>query len=152
MTEYKTLREWGVKEGDVVANTLSLTEHYTIRSRGGYLALYGENWGWGVFVADSVELYALISRATPAPKLWRDMTPAETGALLLAVHEGKVIEFFLDGAWHEADRPAWTEGTAYRVRPEPVVVDLLIPGEKKIGTINLIDGKPDAPSIRLLPL
>jgi len=94
---------------------------------------------------------ALISRANPAPKLWRDMTPAEKGALLLAAHEGKVIEYRWFEAWREADRPAWSEGIAYRVRPEPVVevVDLLIPGGVKIGTVELRDGKPDPASVKV---
>jgi hypothetical protein len=41
--------------------------------------------------------WRIVSRAPAAPKLWRDMTPEEKGALLLAAHEGKVIEY--DGAW-----------------------------------------------------
>jgi hypothetical protein len=56
------------------------------------------------------------------PKLWRDMTPEEKGALLLAQHEGKAIEC-LDPS-NESDvwdalEPSWFEDLAYRVKPEP---------------------------------
>ena len=58
---------------------------------------------------------------TQEPKLWRDMTPQEKGALLLAEHEGKAIEVF-GGAypyrWYE-DYPVWDDDAAYRIKPEP---------------------------------
>ena len=58
---------------------------------------------------------------TDTPKLWRDMTPEEKGALLLAEHEGKVIEVFgflcLD-MWCEDD-PFFEDDCAYRIKPEP---------------------------------
>jgi hypothetical protein len=57
------------------------------------------------------------------PKKWRDMTPEEKGALLLAHHEGKAIEVFMsDSAWHEQSGPNWFDKYAYRVKPpEPRV-------------------------------
>jgi hypothetical protein len=67
------------------------------------------------------------------PKLWKDMTPEEKGALLLAHHEGKDIEWTGCAArqtggwdpWEVCDsRYLWDgewcgHGFAYRVKPEP---------------------------------
>ena len=55
---------------------------------------------------------------TKAPKLWRDMTPEEKGALLLAHHEGKVIETWFRGAWIGKGHGGWGKQNAYRIRPE----------------------------------
>ena len=106
------------------------------------------------------------------PKLWRHMTDAEKGALLLAQHEGKVIEW-LDcaGCWNATPCP-WKGQYAYRVRPEPKVEAVKLHGRKynnqidpsgvwdfdsnecqlddtHVITFNLIDGKPDASSIKM---
>jgi hypothetical protein len=101
-----------------------------------------------------------------SPKLWRDMTDAEKGALLLAHYEGKVID-----VWH-ADtgsfgRPlnpalpfrAWH---AYRVRPEPKRETVTLWWEGGcIGsreyyddathriTFDRIDGEPDCDSVKM---
>jgi hypothetical protein len=55
-------------------------------------------------------------------KLWKDMTPEEKGALLLAHHEGKEIEFFAShNAWQGCEgSPSWISYYAYRVKPVPV--------------------------------
>ena len=58
---------------------------------------------------------------TDTPKLWKDMTPEEKGALLLGWHEGKVIEVFgllYPDMWGEDD-PCFYEDCAYRIKPEP---------------------------------
>ena len=61
-------------------------------------------------------------------KLWKDMTPEEKGALLLAYHEGKVIEwcygygkeFYVNGSSAEEGlHPVWADCCSYRVKPEP---------------------------------
>ena len=61
-------------------------------------------------------------------KLWKDMTSEEKGALLLAYHEGKVIEwgygygkdFHVAGSSAEEGLyPEWTDYCSYRVKPEP---------------------------------
>lgn len=92
-------------------------------------------------------------------KLWKDMTPEEKGALLLAYHEGKVIEFLsrMTGKW---GKPA----------PKPVVKEVVMYG--KVGeannssnyfwngcdkqdtdthkiTFNIVEGVPDCNSIRM---
>lgn len=55
------------------------------------------------------------------PTLWRDMTDAEKGALLLAHCEGKVIEYYAGcGNWEATSCQPWEWAVdAYRVRPEP---------------------------------
>ena len=90
------------------------------------------------------------------PKLWRDMTPEEKDALLLAHHEGKVIEWRVYGKWKHCPDAVGKHGRyAYRVRPEPTRETFTLwiypDGERglKIGTIDLIDGQPDLASIRM---
>jgi len=108
------------------------------------------------------------------PKIWRDMTPEEKGALLLAHHEGKDIEAFgvsyLD-RWEDiyfiCDKDC-----AYRVKPEPkrktVTAKLCIDAHgtslhmrphyrDNYGdhafyftlTFDTIDGKPDPSSTKI---
>lgn len=109
----------------------------------------------------------LIAEWTDTPKLWRDMTPAEKGALLLAHHEGKVIEYSYgcSDIWRKcaANEPVWEKGAAYRVKPaDPVVETVTLhmddaqcvtrgrcSGDTHTITFNLIDGKPDCDSIRM---
>lgn len=93
--------------------------------------------------------------ASDSPTLWRDMTPEQKGALLLAHHEGKVIENSLDGITWIAAKPYWADNYAYRVRPEPkretervtiVNADGMVIG---CGTVITENGKPDCASIRM---
>jgi hypothetical protein len=59
---------------------------------------------------------------TQEPKLWRDMAPEEKGALLLAHHEGKIIEVFgrlYPDEWYEDDELCFDDDCAYRTKPEP---------------------------------
>lgn len=93
-----------------------------------------------------------------APKLWSDMTPEEKGALLLAAHEEKVIEraerpkTSTGWSWVADSEPQWFDYCAYRVRPEPKRATVALMADCHfIGTIDLIDGKPDPDSIRLVP-
>jgi len=148
MTEIGTLKELNVKPGDVVEYVIS-GDIYTIAPNkclihpNGYIAWY-PFWG-------TCYNFRLISRASEIPKLWRDMTDAEKGALLLAHHEGKVIEYFIGGCgWMKCPAPIWSYGHAYRVKPEPKRVTVpLLADFKEIGTIDLVDGKPDLASIKL---
>lgn len=111
--------------------------------------------------------------ASGSPTLWRDMTPEQKGALLLAYHEGKVIEWtknlsgnFENGtADSTADGyiPAWSDSVAYRVRPGPerrtvvlhgagnewVQADLPCDDDTHRITFNLLDGEPDCNSIKM---
>ena len=152
--ETGTLKELNVKPGDVVGYTFghkSEPVYYDVKKDWIERALTWEEAGR--------PYWRIISRASaPQPKLWRDMTPEEKGALLLAAHEGKVIEGYIFDEWHKADWsycPSPMETIAYRVRPEPkrktVVLWISPDGDTgiKIGTIDMIDGKPDPDSIRM---
>lgn len=64
-----------------------------------------------------------MTQMTQEPKLWKDMTPEEKGALLLAHHEGKTIEYF-DPSHQDWVKSEFLklDNLAYRVKPaEPVV-------------------------------
>ena len=109
------------------------------------------------------------------PKIWRDMTPEEKGALLLAHYEGKNIEVFgchyLD-EWYENDELCFDADCAYRIKPEPkrktMTAKLCIDsygtslhmrpdygdnyGDHAFYftlTFDTIDGKPDPASIKI---
>jgi len=101
------------------------------------------------------------------PKLWRDMTDEEKGALLLACHNGKVIEYWDGIAWRRLNWfPSWDDDISYRVKPEPVreVVGLYgaLNGDTWVFgnnaqfefdthriTFETVDGKPDCSSIKM---
>lgn len=101
------------------------------------------------------------------PTIWRDMTPEEKGALLLAHHEGKVIEHYgkTHGKWFTS-QPVWNFNLAYRIKPQPKVDVVTIYGNKNQWeadtvqspadthriTFNTIDGKPDPASIKMTAL
>jgi|SRR6056297_1222102 len=105
----------------------------------------------GISVSDG-DVVTPLDRDDDTPKLWHDMTDAEKrdvpssvlndprnplqipwgewtatakGAVLLAQHEGKVIEWSYDFPWKTANDtenggiPQWDDEHAYRVRPEP---------------------------------
>lgn len=104
-------------------------------------------------------------------KVWKDMTPEEKGALLLAHHEGKEIEYwYSDGSgWQTCfgnQEPGRTPQFAYRIKPEPKfeLVEMGVINNRngwqaytcltKISpshriTFNLIDGVPDCSSIKM---
>lgn len=58
---------------------------------------------------------------TGTQKTWVEMTDAEKGALLLAHHEGKVIELDWGFGWHQWDEetPFSETHQAIRIKPEP---------------------------------
>ena len=170
--ETGTLKELNVKPGDLVecvgegtSFSFAVGEKYLVtKSSDGRLECHGVSYGIKSGKCDWK--FRIVSRASDpdTPKLWRYMTPEEKGALLLAHHEGKVIEFEGQG-WHKVafGDPGWYDYTAYRVSPEPKreTVTLYF-GELKQGallrkvrtdthriTFDLIDGKPDPDSIRI---
>ena len=154
-----TLQELNVQPGDVVqwrdcdAVTVAgwdLDRCYNTNQK------FGGSRSMNTFTED----WRIISRASDTPKLWRDMTPEEKGALLLAAHEGKVIEHddltYTDG-WEVARSPTWNENIAYRVKPddvrETVVFDSKYYSFKLMEgyriTFETINGEPDPASIRM---
>ena len=163
MANVGTLKELGVCVGDVVdwsSNNVDIT-HTVVRVEGSTVYLV-ENEDEHKYVFDwpseSIHgTWRLISRATTQPKLWRDMTADEKGALLLAAHEGKVIEgtrIDIPDDWRRS--AIGLDNHAYRIKPEPKVETVALcwrhdvgTVKNKIGTISLIDGKPDYASIKM---
>ena len=104
------------------------------------------------------------------PTLWRDMSAAEKGALLLAQHEDRGIEVLhqLLG-WVPYQGLGWVpyqgslrQDRAYRIKPEPKVVKHYWTGTADGGfagtddlqdthmiTFNTVDGEPDLSSIKM---
>ncbi len=124
MTKIGTLKELGVNPGDVVEYHQGyigmypeLVGHkYTVDGNGKPIHCSDDGKSFSAYCDHK---FRLISRATPAQKLWRDMTPEEKAALLLAHHEGKVIEARLDdGRWLDLKFPHWIENRAYRIKTE----------------------------------
>lgn len=128
MTKIGTLKELGVKPGDVVelvcgdfCDPTDKPEKLTVDDRG--WASIGGLGGYNPSLDEKYNRkFRLISRAAETPKLWRDMTPEEKGALLLAHHEGKSFEFTRSSMGYKwiivAGRPEWCDGNAYRIKPE----------------------------------
>jgi hypothetical protein len=168
--EVGTLKELNVKPGDVVewqgvAEKVLFIEAITEGNFAGETRVTLEEYGTGIF---DQEEFRIISRATETPKLWRDMTDAEKGALLLAHHEGKVIEEMVTEKTFPVDVSGvwlvWTgefrpkDNIAYRIRPEPKRETVTLIGDDirfswafnghRI-TFDLIDGKPNLASIKM---
>jgi hypothetical protein len=151
-----TLKELNVKPGDVVECVYSDSvryRHVVDRVTNGIYY----NQAPGGALGDAAP-WRIVSRAPETPKVWRDMTPEEKGALLLADHEGKVIEVFREKRGWEVplcNIPRWTPHLAYRIRPEPnrETVTLYAGHDGlppvPIGAFDLIDGKPDPDSVKM---
>lgn len=161
--EIGTLKELKVKPGDVVE---------CIHGAGGvmegsYYKITGDYKINGHPIREvNCSEFQVVSRASEAPadypKLWKDMTPEEKGALLLADYEGKTIQYY-DKLWHVAPVGVFRDKFAYRVKPEPYHKQVaLYFGELRVGalvsrvrtdthriTFDLIDGKPDCNSIKM---
>ncbi len=167
--EVGTLREIGAQVGDVYTHDEYSDDKYEIT-----MIMNGKAYtNPGSYDDIDVGRCRIISRAKPHPKIWRDMTPEEKGALLLAAHEGKVIEFKWVGCskWNKIiDKPNWFGDYAYRVKPDPKVETVNLTGADfgkglsiswsmrqngHIGrethriTFQTIDGKPDCASIKM---
>ena len=167
--EVGTLAELNVKPGDVVEYTPT-GNHHTVLD-GKRLTISNGNTVDYEYNLDCSKYFRIVSRASDKPKLWRDMTPGEKGALLLAHHEGKVIEWTGHfGSEFDMDStrgtPVWSATHAYRIKPEPKVETVTLMTAKvyawvsepygKCGsqnthriTFNIIDGEPDCTSIKM---
>lgn len=183
MTEVGTLKELNVKPGDVVEVVKGpyriydyigvewkVFERHPLGHCGVHCACYDRgHLDNGYMCADDCRwTFRIIYRASD-PKLWKDMTPEEKGALLLAHYEGKVIEYFSKAGPPEwvACNPTFADEYAYRIIPEPKIETVTVYGaprhqvqwcyEKCVLdthriTFNLIDGKPDCTSVKMEPL
>lgn len=161
--EVGTLAEIGAKPGDVV-EWPGIGEYLVLNS-GGVVSKVS-----GGLLKDGMDYpgnrFRIVSRAEETPKLWRDMTPEEKGALLLAMHDGLKVEFCSAGKWLEKKFMPFLDDHAYRIKPEPKVetvtlmtakvYDWISEPESGCGsqnthriTFNLIDGEPDCNSIKM---
>ena len=168
-TEYKTLRELNVRPGDVVewnGHTYTAFEMPAPPSSNHCWARR-DDCGW---ISEYAEV-RLISRAPrndtagDKPVLWRDMTDAEKGALLLASFRGKVIEGTrLDVPEDWRVTVIGLDNIAYRVKPEPKVETVTLYGHVGVNTyfnldrsirdthritFNRRDGKTDVDSAKM---
>jgi hypothetical protein len=155
-----TLKELNVKPGDVVeclmwfGDMFVAGKEYAVSFDGRLRGECKDGWVDQDYHGGT---WIIVSRAAAAPKLWRDMTPEEKGALLLAAHEGRVVE-----CWYQIAQK-WVSdhkgvgafgGSAYRIRPEPKRETVALCWKKglamqQIGTIDLINGKPVPGSVKL---
>ena len=121
----------------------------------------------GVLREDALTTDIVAEWAEKTPKRWGDMTSEEKGALLLAHHEGKVIEVRAENCdiWYIRENPNWSENGIFRIRHEPVVETVVMHGEQSYCgfwgfdtgsntaeyriTFDTIDGEPDCASIRM---
>lgn len=166
--ETGTLGQLNVQPGDVVEYTaigepLHSPHTFTFQCwHDGEPYSMSQKVGGGAHLrTDTGAIFRIVSRASDAPKTWGEMTDAEKGALLLAAHEGKVIQVLCwdhDGeGWNAKPTAIWNPDRTYRVRPEPkrktVTLYTSKPGEEYGNerkpddthaiTYDLIDGKPD---------
>jgi len=151
----KTLKELNVQPGDVVSNPYYDKGPMAVL---GFSPAFPDQYSFDEYVIPPNESdFKLISRASDTPKLWRDMTPEEKGALLLAKHEGKVIECWGGNGWWS---PCAIDGInqAYRIRPEPKVETvqffanadgLSYTRATHRITFNRIDCEPDCDSVKM---
>ena len=168
-----TLQELNVQPGDVVefvegcpsGSTCPGDKLVCSERHGIFFVKHNVNGIPCAFTKASHHTFRIISRAPrdETPKLWRDMTAEEKGALLLAAHEGEVLEQHQGSfGWQErVDIPMWQGNNAYRVKPDDVRetakfkwwVEDDISGFKTSATyqisIDLINGEPYPASIRM---
>ena len=155
-----TLQELNVQPGDVV----EWTGDGEVGTIDNLMIWRGINGGRMKVSDSTIHDWRIISRAPrdDTPKLWRDMTAEEKGALLLAALEGKVIEYSAGYEWEE-DKPEWHDNLSYRVKPDDVVETVVIYTGNVNGewapyedlddtyriTFDIINGEPDPTSIRM---
>ena len=105
-------------------------------------------------------------------KPWKDLSPEEKGALLLASHEGRTLQYWQrgTGGWADCNSVAGIhDHEFYRVKPEPVVEEVVMytsrPRNRPPGwgftadnceqdrthkiTFNLVDSVIDCSSVKM---
>ena len=165
MSEVGTLSELDLKPGDVVVcvdaslaynDCEPMTFDHKVFSGFVFKEAYG-HWHGG----DRV--WSVISRAaakTDGPTLWRDMTPGtpvdvfdgiqrwKSGYQFLCYHNAPGDEREWVVVAYKGDIPTAYSPCSVRKTERRVTVDVMA-DFKKIGTIDLIDGKPDMSSIKM---
>jgi hypothetical protein len=129
-----------------IMTVVGFTGCYTVA-----VADYGDGTAWHM-TSDAYKLYSKetpMAQMTQEPKLWKDMTPEEKGALLLAHHEGKAIQTNYHpeskyNTWEDNRSPTWSSVCAYRVKPaEPVVETSVLCVDGYKITLTFRDGVVD---------
>jgi len=157
--ETGTLKELNLKPGDVVEWVdFEPIGHHTLDFIDGEFFEFATSRGPYTHHLKCTDRFRIISRASDTPKTWGEMTDAEKGALLLAAHEGKVIEHKSSHKWREKKVTfRFNDNGIYRVRPEPVRETVTLTGYPARGyfhhdlgsqdthriTFTLTDGTPD---------
>lgn len=69
------------------------------------------------------ELNTVEDTQVEQPKTWAHLTDEEKGALLLAYHNGEIIECWQFGSdfWLATTKPKWDDMSIYRVKPAPII-------------------------------
>jgi hypothetical protein len=116
----------------------------TIKLRGMVASCWYLN---GSYYRDKPSEFDLICEWEEEPKLWKDMTPEEKGALLLAEHEGEQVEMDCSPVrgqpkWVVDVSPTWIPTCAYRVKPEPTVETVTLFGKAAGGEWSFGSGTP----------
>lgn len=65
---------------------------------------------------------------TKIDKPFGELDDATKGALLLAAHRGEVIEWKNGGGWHALESAMFADNAIYRVRPKPVIGEVVMHG------------------------
>ena len=122
---------------------ISLTENkkYKVIEEDEFKYRIVDDEGFAQNISKPLSVWTVIEEPD-APKTWGEMTDAEKGALLLACHEGKAIECkFCDGPW-ELTNPSWNDVYAYRIKPEPVVGEVVLSGQAGDSAVAEIFARP----------
>ena len=168
--ETGTLKELNVQPGDVVtpvdtyhSGMVTMGRNYTINVDGQFPI----DGGGFIYSKNMAHQFRIISRASDTLKTWGEMTAEEKGALLLAHHEGKTIEFIGDGHWVPLEWEFdWLGEHCYRIKPKRETVTLTgrvyadcqgiffgfhdqFQTHNHRITFDMIDGEPDCASIKM---
>jgi len=181
MSEVGTLKELGVQVGDVVEYTAIGEPMWKPKTFvfAGYVGEipYSKDQVFGGETnlrTDNRAIFRIISRATSPLRTWAELTLAEKGALLLAHHQGEVIEWSYKLPWRTAELNsktgcvAWDKSCYYRIKPQPKIEtvtayyrmdwtgQMVVDHNDNCGekgpfriTFQTIDGKPDCASVKM---
>lgn len=160
------VKDTTLKAGDVIGGRYSKAGDkwtYTVLDVTPEYVYYTNGDGFDYY--ETIKHFEVISRASDnqEPKTWGEMTPEEKGELLLAHHEGEVIENMNQGMeWAEC-RPSWANSVYYRIKPEPKLEVVELFGthgsewyydarnskDTHRITYNIVNGEIDCTSIKM---
>jgi hypothetical protein len=116
-----TLGNLDLKVGDVVEcvddtyakGSLIVGCTYPCETDGLIVDEHGDEFEW------ASAKFKVVSRAADTPTIFKDMSDAEQGALLLAKYRGQRIQAYDDGygKWLDCSSPVFLQALAYRIAP-----------------------------------